>query len=110
MTIVIWSDPAAVRARLQRELTRLTDVLARLPGVEQAWVTGSFVTGDLHATSDLDLLVIRRTEEGPVDRGLTMRRELAPRLPVDLFVYTPEEAAAGGRFVDDVRRRGRRVL
>lgn len=109
MATVVWSDPEAIRARLQSELDRLMDVLGRLHGVEQVWVAGSFVTGGLHATSDLDLLIVRQTAEGPVDRALTLRRELAPRVPVDLFVYTPEEAAAGGRFIDDVRRRGRRL-
>jgi len=80
------------------------------PGVVEAWVFGSVVAGGVHAGSDLDLLVIRETTDPPVERGVNLVRELAPRVPVDCFVYTPEEADAGGRFIDDARSRGRRIL
>lgn len=110
MTTVVWSDAEAIRARLEQELERLLERLRTLAGIQQVWIAGSLVDGRVHATSDLDLVVVRLTREGPVDRGLTLRRELAAKVPIDVFVYTPEEAAAGGRFIDGVRRRGRRLL
>lgn len=109
MTTVLWGKAAARRAAIDAELDRLASELRRLPGVVEAWVFGSAVTGSVHATSDLDLLVVRATEEAPVERGLRLVRELDPRVPVDLFVYTPPEMATGGRFVEDVRRSGRRL-
>ncbi|MDP9022907.1 MAG: nucleotidyltransferase domain-containing protein [Actinomycetota bacterium] len=110
MTTILWRRSKEARARLAAELDRLEALLRQLRGVEQVWVFGSLVDGRPGPTSDLDLLVIRRTDEPPHVRGVNLARELAPRVAVDLFVYTPEEATAGGRFVDDVRRRGRRLL
>lgn len=107
MVTVVWSDEAARRRLLEEELDRVAALARRLPGLVRAWVFGSVVGGRVHAGSDLDLLVVRETEESPIDRGLTLRRELAPRVPCDLFVYTPAEAAAGGRFFDGVLRNGR---
>lgn len=104
---MLWGRAARRRQAIDAELHRLTSALRRLPGVVEVWVFGSAVTGTVHATSDLDLLVVRETDEQPVERGVSLARELEPRVPVDLFVYTPAEMAAGGRFVDDVRRHGR---
>jgi predicted nucleotidyltransferase len=106
--ITVVRGLAAQRERmLQSELERLRGLLPRLPGVVAAYGFGSAVTGGVHAGSDLDLLVVRETAEPYVERIQTLRRELAPRVPVDLFVYTPSEAEQGGRFVDDVRARGK---
>ncbi len=106
----MWSRPDEARARLQAELDRILEVLAATDGVEEVWVFGSLVEGQPGATSDLDLLVVRRTDEPVPQRGVTLARMLAPRAAVDLFVYTPDEVAASGRFVAGVRARGRRVL
>lgn len=110
MTSILWSRPDQARARLQAELDRIVEVLVATDGVEEVWVFGSLVEGEPSATSDLDLLVVRRTDEPVPQRGVTLARTLAPRVAVDLFVYTPEEVTAGGRFVAGVRARGRRVL
>lgn len=98
-----------VADRLSRELDRILELLADDPRVEQVWLTGSVLTGQVHATSDLDLTVVLRTKSDPVTRRLELARSLAPAVPVDLFVFTPAEFAAGSRFVDHVRRRGRRL-
>ena len=60
--------------------------------------------------TDLDLLVVRDTAVPPSERGPALHRELRPRVPVDLFVYTPAELAEGGRFVRSVLSGARRVL
>ncbi|MBK9180720.1 MAG: nucleotidyltransferase domain-containing protein [Acidimicrobiales bacterium] len=107
---VVISRGAEQRAALLAELHRLTARLRTLPGVIEVWLFGSLVSGHVHGGSDLDLLVVRDTAEPPTERIATLWRELAPRVAVDLFVYTPAEAAEGGRFVDDARRRGRRII
>jgi len=106
--LIVKRGGAAARARaLAAELDRLAPVLRGLPGVVAAYAFGSAVAGGVHATSDLDLLVIRTGDAAFVDRVDHLRRELAAPVPVDLFVYTPEELAAGGRFVDYVLTHGR---
>jgi uncharacterized protein len=108
-TIVRFGGAEARRSALAAELERLTVVLRGLPGVREAWVFGSTVSGHVHAGSDIDLLVVRHTDEPPAERSLTLVRELASPLPLDVFVYTPEELAAGGRFVRSALAGGRRL-
>ncbi len=109
MPIAIWSDQGELRARLEAELDRLLRRLDARTDVEQVWSFGSLVDGGLHATSDLDLLVVQDTELGPVERAIELRTELAPTVSLDLVVVTPEELADGGRFLDHVRAHGRRL-
>jgi predicted nucleotidyltransferase len=52
---------------------------------------GSVVRRTIGLTSDLDLLVIWDTPMGFLERTAFLYRRLNPRVPVDLFVYTPEE-------------------
>lgn len=108
MVEVIRGRAAERRAALEAELARITPVLRELPGVEAAWVFGSVASGQVHGGSDLDLFVVRRTDEVPIDRALTLQRELGPLISVDLFVYTPTELSNGGQLVDQAAA-GRRL-
>jgi len=57
---------------------------------------GSRVSGKADADSDLDLLIIAPSRERPVDRRIKVRRllrELDQKIGLDIFFYTPEEAA-----------------
>lgn len=108
--VVIWPDQVAIRARLTAELERIIAVLSGRDDVEQVWSIGSTSgEGRLHGTSDIDLVVVQRTDLDSVDRAMALRSELGARHALDIFVYTPEEFDSGGRFVTDVRRRGRRL-
>jgi predicted nucleotidyltransferase len=63
---------------------------------ERIILFGSRVAGNADACSDLDLLIIAPSEDRPVERRLKVRRllrELDERLGLDIFFYTPEEAA-----------------
>jgi predicted nucleotidyltransferase len=107
--VVIWPDTAQIRIDLDTEFDRLLGLLSTRLDVEQVWRFGSTVDGEVHATSDLDVLVVQRTSLGPVERAVALRAELAPQTSLDLFVVTPEEFATGSRFLDHVRATGRRV-
>lgn len=109
MRTVVWPDRVAIRARLDAEFARLLVVLDAREDVEQVWRIGSSLDGYVHATSDLDVLVVQRTGLHPVDRAVALRAAIAPTVPLDLFVVTPEELEAGSRFLDHARRHGQRV-
>lgn len=106
--VAIWSDPEALRSRLDDEFARLLDVMAARADIDEVWRFGSTLSGRLHATSDLDILVVQRTSLGPVERAVALRSALEPRVALDLFVVTPQEFAVSSRFNGHVRSTGRR--
>ena len=105
-TVAIWSDPTEIRAGLDAEFARMLDVLSARADIEQVWRFGSSVDGHVHATSDLDVLVVQRTDLGPVERAVALRAALAPAVALDLFVVTPEEFTTGSRLLNHVAATG----
>ncbi len=80
---------------IRRELIeRAVRTLVAQLSVEQIYVIGSHAVGNTHATSDLDLIVVRRGDEPKARRDQRAAALLAPLLiPVDINVYTPDELA-----------------
>lgn len=109
MVTVAWADADRRKEVLDAELARIAAVLDQYSDVLEVWIFGSAVQGGVHRTSDLDIFVVRETDQPPAERGIALWRQLRPTVPVDLFVYTPEEAAEGGRFVRTVKGTGRRL-
>ncbi len=59
---------------------------------EKVILFGSAARGEMDSFSDLDVVIIKRTEAPFVQRGVEAAKLFRPGLgPVDLFVYTPEE-------------------
>ncbi|MGB9777130.1 MAG: nucleotidyltransferase domain-containing protein [Anaerolineae bacterium] len=66
--------------------------LIREVNPEKIILFGSYARGDPTPDSDVDLLVIVRTDESYRERYMRVARALRPRLfPLDLIVKTPEE-------------------
>ncbi|MBN1954936.1 MAG: nucleotidyltransferase domain-containing protein [Anaerolineae bacterium] len=93
---------------LEREADRLATVAAAL-GVQQVVLFGSAVDGEPGLSSDLDLLIVWDTPLDFLERTVALYRHLAPRVPVDLLVYTPEEMGVMEKrpFVRAALERGR---
>lgn len=90
------------------DIERLRAALAEY-GAERAIVFGSYARGDWDELSDVDLVILKRTD-APYFRRLA---DLAPLLPpgrVEAFVYTPEEfeamRARGSAFAETVDAEG----
>ena len=60
-------------------------------GAEKAIVFGSSARGDADQYSDIDLIVVKRTDRGFVDRLADVVDCIKPDFALDVFVYTPEE-------------------
>lgn len=80
---------------------------------ERIILFGSHAWGTPHADSDVDLLIVKRTDARPLQRCIDVRqliRNERRRLPLDLLVYTPEELdlrlAQGDTFLQEILRRG----
>ena len=75
---------------------------------------GSHATGTADEDSDLDLLVVKETEDRPVDRRIKVERLLADRsTPLDIHIYTPDEMRTlfkiGDPFIEEVLEKGKVV-
>jgi predicted nucleotidyltransferase len=88
--VVNWAASQERRARLEAELERFLPMLPRL-GVTKAILFGSFASGAVGQTSDLDLMLVAPSMEPFVRRLVRFAEALAPSVALDLFVYTPEE-------------------
>ena len=89
------AEGIAQRARLLKaELERIRSLLVAQPTVKQVVVFGSTATGQTHAWSDLDLMVIEDSEAPFIERGLRLSRLVRPQVGTQFLVYTPEEVQA----------------
>ncbi|MBM3676248.1 MAG: nucleotidyltransferase domain-containing protein [Actinobacteria bacterium] len=79
-------------ADVQRRVGLLRAAL-RAFGYERAILFGSAARGDVHEGSDLDVIVVRRTDLPFVERPRALIERLPAGLAVDVLVYTPEEFA-----------------
>jgi predicted nucleotidyltransferase len=77
--------------RLERELHRMVETLIREYEPEKLILFGSAAQGELHEWSDLDLVVIKRTDKPLLERIEEVLRLVRPKVGLDVLVYTPEE-------------------
>lgn len=77
--------------RLEQELNRMTEILIREYAPEKLVLFGSVAQGEIHEWSDLDLVVIKRTEKPLLERIEEVLRLVRPQVGLDVLVYTPEE-------------------
>ncbi|MGQ9626913.1 MAG: nucleotidyltransferase domain-containing protein [Anaerolineae bacterium] len=81
----------ARQARLQQELKRYLELLTRDDPPERIILFGSLAEGEVGEWSDLDLVIVRKTDLPFLERSKAVLRLLHPRVGVDVLVYTPEE-------------------
>jgi uncharacterized protein len=77
--------------RLEQELHRMIEILIREYKPEKLILFGSAAQGELHEWSDLDLVVIKRTDKPLLERVEEVLRLVRPKVGLDVLVYTPEE-------------------
>jgi uncharacterized protein len=76
---------------LRSELDRYLALLERHYQPEQVWLFGSFAHDEASEWSDLDLVIVRETEQRFLDRIKEVMSLLKPKVGVDILVYTPDE-------------------
>lgn len=101
------------KVRLERELARYVRLLVTYRNPVRIIVFGSLATGDIHAWSDIDLVIIEATDLPFMQRLHQVRDLLRPTVATDILVYTPEEFDRLGQerpFVrDEILSNGRIV-
>lgn len=86
----LWS-PAERKQRLEQEVARYVRLLTEHGDPERVIVFGSLATDQVHAWSDIDLVIVQRTDLAFFQRLRQARRLLQPQVGTDILVYTPEE-------------------
>jgi len=81
---------------------------------ERIVLFGSLAYGEPDVDSDIDLLIIKETDEPPLERRVRVRRLVSDperRVPFSPLVLTPEELAhrlaLGDPFYREIMRRGK---
>jgi len=81
----------AYRKALDEALDRIRERLAETPQAQKAILFGSSASGRRDLFTDLDLVVVMRSDTGFIERNVELRRRLEAGVDMDLLVYTPEE-------------------
>jgi uncharacterized protein len=97
------------------EIERLVRRIVARIRPQKVIVFGSYAKGTATIKSDLDLFVIKNTALPMANRADDLKPILAGALiPIDVFVYTPEEVENYGKerlsFVDCIIRSGKTVF
>jgi len=91
---------------------RITQVVSALKEYEPERIIlfGSQARGNADQYSDLDMVIIKETEERFLDRLETIYELVQPRFAMDVLVYTPQEFTEmqerGNSFVEMVLKEG----
>jgi len=95
---------------IEPELARIVSRLAE-HGAERVVLYGSFARGDFHADSDVDLLIVKDTDERFIDRIASALAVTGARIPVEPVVHTQAELetmrARRSGLLADVEREGK---
>ena len=70
---------------------------------EKIFIFGSYANGTAGKNSDLDILIIKRTDENFFNRIRKVRKLLQPQpVALDILVYTPEEFEQKKNWVNHI--------
>lgn len=104
-----------INLKRKERIDMLNDELERIRkefismGAEKIIVFGSAARGELTIFSDLDVIVVMKTDIDFIKRLRCMYEKLKPR-SVDILIYTPEEIEAEGNvFIKNALREGKIV-
>lgn len=108
-----YTDNVAIRKRysvLHKELNRWLEILITSYQPLKVIIFGSIVTGEINEWSDIDLLIVKRTDKAFLDRTKEVLLLLNPKVGVDILVYTPDEFNTLKKerrfFIDEIIKKG----
>ena len=98
---------------IQQKLKEITDRIVKEFRPEKIILFGSWAWGTPDKDSDVDLLVVKKTDKPRLERQRELDDLLFPReIALDILVYTPEELEMGinkyrNLFLEDIMRNGK---
>lgn len=94
---------------LEAELERIKNQLPALD-VQKVILFGSLASGGVRKSSDIDLIIVKKSDKKFLDRMDEFYEKLDSRVSLDIMVYTPEEFEKMSRtntFIKRAIREGR---
>ena len=95
-------------------LRRITDKIDAQYHPQKIILFGSYAWGNPAKDSDIDLLIVKETNERHRERSLKVRRIIGEEnglVGIDILVYTPQEIAyrlnIGDSFISKIVKKGR---
>jgi len=96
---------------LNYEIDRWQNLLKKKYHPQKIILFGSFVQGKIRRWSDVDMVIIKKTNKRFLDRIKEVLQLLKPKVGVDILVYTPDEFAKLCEtklfFKEEIMHRGR---
>lgn len=77
--------------KLEESVSKIVEVLSRLPEVERIILFGSYARGRRDLLTDLDILVVMETQLDTLARTAFIYERLCLPVDYDVLVYTPVE-------------------
>jgi predicted nucleotidyltransferase len=98
----------------RHEIDRIINRIVEVYQPEKVILFGSYAGGNVREDSDLDLFLIKQTNEEPVARAAGIRKELRDFfVPMDILIFTPDEIERDKdrkyTFIHNVLKSGRIV-
>jgi predicted nucleotidyltransferase len=91
-------------------ITRILKLLEKY-SPEKVILFGSHAEASCDSYSDIDLLIVKETEELFLDRIKEVVKIIKPKFPIDILVYTPDEfqrmLSEGNPFLEHVLQQGK---
>lgn len=89
---MIGDNPLLSRSTLlHNELDRYVKTLISDYTPDKIILFGSIVSGNIREWSDIDMVIIKKTDKPFLERIRDITRLLKPKAGLDVMVYTPEE-------------------
>ena len=97
----------------EEEIQNIVTKIAQEYEPEKIILFGSFAWGKPTKDSDVDLLIIKNTEQSFFERNRTIRKIINGFLPVDILVKTPKEVEKrlilGDFFYKNIINKGKEI-
>ena len=79
------------KTQLEQELKRITEIILREYKPQRMILFGSLAQGDVHEWSDIDLAIVKETQQRFIKRIGEVFQLTRPQLALNVVVYTPAE-------------------
>lgn len=99
------------KTKINQEIEKITEQIIKNYKPEKIILFGSYAWGKPNKSSDVDLFIVKKTEDDPIRRCYEVRKAANSLFPLDVLVFNPKEIKEriklGDFFLEEVTNRGK---